>query len=328
MIIKMMGTESLGVRGLACSVTLKNRKIFIDPGVALGLYRHGLPPHPFQVAVGRDIRDAIIRDLASATDVVFSHFDGDHCPLEKPNPYQLGAERVAPALSRCRIWAKGPQGASPKQQTRRNDLARITGRGLTDADGITDGPLSFSSPVPHGRRGQYQNTVLMTRIEEDGDTFVHASDIQLTDAATVERIVDWHPDTVLLSGPPLYRHSGPSLRALDASSRELALRLSANIDRLVIDHHVLRSEEGIEWLEKLQRSARGRILCAADFMKREPLFLEAWRGDLYRWLPAPPGWHEEYALGKTGLGDYVVDGENWRRFPLDLLRGHAPPPRG
>lgn len=328
MIIKMIGTESFGVRGLACSVVLKNRKIFIDPGIALGLYRHGLPPHPFQIAVGRDIRDAILQELESATDVVFSHFDGDHCPLEEANPYQLGADRAAPALARCRIWAKGPQGASPKQQARRNALARITGRDFTDADGIAEGPLSFSSPVPHGRRGQYQDTVLMTRIEEDGETFVHASDIQLTDAATVEKIVDWHPDTVLLSGPPLYRHFGPSLLSLGASSRELALELSGNVDRLIIDHHVLRSQEGIEWLEKLKQAARRRILCAADFMKREPLFLEAWRGELYQRFPPPPGWHVDYALGKTDPGDYAVDGEHWRRFPWHLLRAHTPPPTG
>ncbi len=328
MIIKIIGTESLGVRGLACSVALKNRKIFIDPGIALGLYRYGLLPHPFQVAVGRNIIDTIIEELKSATDVVFSHFDGDHCPLERPNPYQLGAYRVAPALADCRIWAKKPEGASPKQQMRRNDLARIMGRNLRDADGIADGPLSFSSPVPHGRRERNGNTVIMTRVEEDGETFLHASDIQLTDAGTVEKIANWHPNTVLLSGPALYRHSGPSLHALGESSRELALRLSENVDRLIIDHHILRSAEGIEWLGKLKRTACGEIYCAADFMKREPIFLEAWRRELYQWLPVPPGWHDTYARGDADLGNYLVDGENWRRFPWHLLGADGPPPGG
>jgi len=37
MIIKILGTESLGVRGLSCVLELKNRKIIIGPGT--GFYR-------------------------------------------------------------------------------------------------------------------------------------------------------------------------------------------------------------------------------------------------------------------------------------------------
>lgn len=32
MIVKILGAESLGVRGLSCLVELKDRKIFITPG--------------------------------------------------------------------------------------------------------------------------------------------------------------------------------------------------------------------------------------------------------------------------------------------------------
>ena len=60
MMIQIIGAESLGVRGLSCSVELKNRKIFIDPGIALGLYRYRLLPHPFQIAVGAGIRKWIL----------------------------------------------------------------------------------------------------------------------------------------------------------------------------------------------------------------------------------------------------------------------------
>lgn len=51
--INILGTESLGVRGLCCLVELSGRKILIDPGVALGWSRHRFLPHPFQVA-GKD----------------------------------------------------------------------------------------------------------------------------------------------------------------------------------------------------------------------------------------------------------------------------------
>ena len=60
MIIKILGAESLGVRGLSCLVELKIRKIFIDPGIALGWSRYGFLPHPFQIAIGAGIREKII----------------------------------------------------------------------------------------------------------------------------------------------------------------------------------------------------------------------------------------------------------------------------
>jgi predicted metallo-beta-lactamase superfamily hydrolase len=52
--IEILGTESLGVRGLCCAVRTKGRKVVIDPGVALGFRRHGLLPHPVQVAASED----------------------------------------------------------------------------------------------------------------------------------------------------------------------------------------------------------------------------------------------------------------------------------
>ena len=77
--IEILGTESLGVRGHCCVVEAENRKILIDPGVALGYRRHGLLPHPVQAAVGGRVRRRILAELEDTTDVVMSHFpDGWH----------------------------------------------------------------------------------------------------------------------------------------------------------------------------------------------------------------------------------------------------------
>ena len=79
--IEILGAESLGVSGLSCLVKTAKRRILIDPGVALGYQRGGLFPHPVQVAAGEKVREAILNRLTSATDVVISHFHGDHMPL-------------------------------------------------------------------------------------------------------------------------------------------------------------------------------------------------------------------------------------------------------
>jgi predicted metallo-beta-lactamase superfamily hydrolase len=308
MIIRILGAESLGVRSLCCSVELKDRKVVIDPGIALGWSRYGYLPHPFQIAIGAGIRAAILRELSTATDVVISHFDGDHIPLLDPNPYQLGIDEAHDDLSRCRLWAKGPGRSPPTQQRRRKHIEEALGTDLRGAEGVREGPMAFSAPVPHGRQDADDHTVMMTRIEEDGLTFVHASDLQLLDPVAIERISQWKPTIVLVSGPPLYRHTSSSLDALKQRARENALDLLRGVDTLVIDHHLLRSEEGTTWLEELRHATGKRVLCAADFMNRARLFLEGWRQKLYSWLPVSEHWHERYEAGTVDFGSYRRNG--------------------
>ena len=45
MTLEIIATESLGVRGMCCLVTTGERRILIDPGLALVYIRHGLLPH-------------------------------------------------------------------------------------------------------------------------------------------------------------------------------------------------------------------------------------------------------------------------------------------
>ena len=110
--IEILGAESLGVRSLCCVVKTTDRRIVIDPGVALGYQRAGLLPHPVQVAAGEDARRAIVSSLETATDVVISHFHGDHMPLGDANPYQIRLERVAELFQTPRLWTKGIHGES------------------------------------------------------------------------------------------------------------------------------------------------------------------------------------------------------------------------
>jgi hypothetical protein len=325
MILKILGAESLGARGLCCVVELRDRKILIDPGIALGWSRHGLSPHPVQISVGAALRNRIIRELDSATDVVFSHFHGDHCPLLDPNPYQLGLAETAERLAACRIFSKGPEDISPVQARRRADIAAAVGRSVHEGElpafeGRREGPLEFSPPLPHGLPGKNRNTLMMTRIEEDGFVFVHASDIQLLDREAVEILLAWKPDIVLASGPPLYhladRFSQSKKDRVKSEEpeelRELAwsnaARLAASVDTLILDHHLLRSEEGIAWLNKLKEVTGRNVLCAAEYMGRRPLLLEARREELYARYDWP-------GLSSGGFGD-TRTGWNNLSFPV------------
>jgi len=148
--LEILGAESLGVRGLRCRVQVGERVIVIDPGVALGEHRFGLPPHPVQVAVGRRVRERIVEALAGATDVVFSHFHGDHVPLADANPYQLAIAQLPDSFASLRAWSLSPAGRTAVSQRRARDLMQRLGPNWHVAPGIDDGPLHFSPPVPHG----------------------------------------------------------------------------------------------------------------------------------------------------------------------------------
>jgi hypothetical protein len=299
--IEILGTESLGVRGLSCVVRTHGRIIVIDPGVALGYVRHGLMPHPRQVAEGVQVRRRILAALEDATDVVLSHYHGDHIPLQNANPYQLSIDDLPPGFAQVRCWAKGIDDLNERMRQRALDLARVCGDNWIEAEGGEAGILRFSPPVPHGSRDTHLGSVMMTRIELDCGVFAHASDIQLLDSESIDILLAWAPDTVLAAGPPLY------LEQLTDEHRsrawDNALRLAAGVDILILDHHLLRSAEGEGWLASLSVAAGKQVLCAADYMGTRRLLFEARREEMYQNQPVAQDWHERYAAGETGLID-------------------------
>jgi predicted metallo-beta-lactamase superfamily hydrolase len=231
-----------------------------------------------------------------------SHFHGDHVPLPNANPYQLKAQQAAPLCPTAQLWAKGPRGLSENMLRRRESLGKMLDRRLPNVEGQGDGVLAFSPPVPHGRPNTKLGTVMMTRIECGDTVFVHASDIQLLDGEAVSLIRDWQPDIVLAGGPPLY------LPWLSPRRREMAWqnarRLARNVDTLILDHHLLRCEEGLSWLDRLSSETGHRVICAADFVGRPRHLLEARREKLYREMPVLQDWHEAYARGEADTNRY------------------------
>ncbi|MEA1888608.1 MAG: hypothetical protein U9N50_02335 [Pseudomonadota bacterium] len=285
------------MRGLCCQVSLPGRCIIIDPGVALGYSRHGLMPHPAQIAVGRRIRGNIIDALKQATDVVFSHFHGDHIPLKSANPFQLSIDQLPDNFSRLRAWSLSAEGQHPKMQARFNDLATLMGGKLRIAEGVAEGPLSFSQAVPHGSPDSGMGKVMMTRVEMGQEVFVYASDIQLLDDATIDLILAWQPDIVLAAGPPLYLDR--LAQKEQKRARNNALRLGEVVPMLILDHHLMRSSAGPEWLDMLSAELGKQLFCVADFMHQPRRLLEADRVQLYESMPVPEYWHEDYFSGKV-----------------------------
>ncbi|OEU42259.1 hypothetical protein BGV40_10490 [Methanosarcina sp. Ant1] len=302
--IEILGCESFGARSLACVIKTDERKIVIDPGVALARLRSGLFPHPVEVAAAFRIREKVLFALEGVTDIVISHYHGDHMPLRAEDPYQLPMEAL-PSLEGVNFWCKGPEKISSLSTKRRNELSDFLGFPLPASEGGSSGNMDFSSPTPHGVREKGFGAVMMTRICEGDEVFVHSSDIQLLDREAVLKVLAWKPKIVFASGPPLYlSHRIPEI---GKEAFENAFLLARNVDTLILDHHLLRSFEGYRWLKELAGKVENRVLCAAEFMGKEPELLEAQRKTLYEKMPVPPGWHEAYSRGKAGF-ENMCDG--------------------
>lgn len=301
--IEIIGAESLGVRSLCCLVTLPDRRIVIDPGVSLGYMRHGLLPHPVQIAMGRRVREKILQLLNNATDVVFSHYHGDHVPLADANIYQLSIQALPAHFAKLHCWSKFDDELSTNMSKRFHDLADLLGKNMQVAQGLSKEFLTFSQIVPHGAADNNMGTLMMTRIEMGKQVFVHASDIQLLDDSTVDQVINWQPDILLAAGPPLYLNR-LSKAELDRAWNN-AMRLAQSIDVVILDHHLMRSVEGAVWLDKLSRTVGKKVYCAADFMGRPRCLLEAERTQLYEEMPVPKNWHDNYAKGRVDPTDYL-----------------------
>jgi predicted metallo-beta-lactamase superfamily hydrolase len=299
--IEIITAESLGVRGLGCYVKAGERHVLIDPGFALGYMRHKLLPHPRQVVLAEKVRRRVIHLWQGAADIVFSHFHGDHVPLVDANPYQLRAGDLAGLNQGVRIWRKELGHLSRRETDREASLRAVLGLDFLDGEGLRHGPVRFSAAVPHGDPDTTDETVMMTLVEEE-QRFVHAPDIQLLHDQTVSQILDWHPDILLAGGPPLYL-SRLTKEQLHRAWQN-ALRLACGVEVFILDHHLLRSTEGIAWLERLSAYSGRQVLCAADFMGKKRRFMEAERERLYQRFPVAEGWHEAYARGEVTTEQY------------------------
>jgi hypothetical protein len=301
--IRVLAAESLGVRSLCCLLENNEQRILIDPGIALGYSRHGLLPHPIQIAVDEIIRANIIKEMKKSTDLIISHFHGDHIPFQKANVYQINLKEVKEYLKNLNVWSKSIEDEPHKFKERAWDL-KFNSDHFTAAEGKTIANLTFSQTVFHGEKDSFLGNVMMTKVKLRNKIFVHASDIQFLYSPTVEKIIELKADIVIASGPPLYLPHFDQKMAAEAA--ENILNLSSEVDILIVDHHLLRSEAGLLYLRELDAKSKNKIISAADFMGINPCLLEARREELYRRFPVADNWHQRYEAGELNTAEYLL----------------------
>ncbi|MEW6221831.1 MAG: MBL fold metallo-hydrolase [Candidatus Hadarchaeota archaeon] len=307
--------ESFGARSMATFVETDDVNILVDPGAALG-QRFSLAPHPKEYLALVRAKQRIQEAGRRADVITVSHYHFDHYT---PNFEDWGliwsSPEMAERLYRGKmILAKDNSSRINPSQRKRGYMFWKLNSEIADiksADGqkfeFGRTRLEFSRPVSHGPEGAEIGYVLMLTVKMGGVTFVHTSDVQgPIERETLQLILNENPNAVIIGGPPLYLQGfrvelGDMVRALE-NIKELVKR----VQLVVIDHHLLRSLDYLDFLKPAAAEAEKKghkIITASELVGQEPQLLEARRRELHSKEPVERGWYSRLEKGefKDGL---------------------------
>ncbi|WP_456366604.1 MBL fold metallo-hydrolase [Thermococcus sp.] len=280
-----LASESLGVRSLATFVEASGLKILIDPGVALGPKRYGLPPAKIEIETLQGMRKKLQGYARRADVVTISHYHYDHHTPFFEGLYESASEEYAREIYVGKLLLiKHPRENINFSQRKRAwaflKNAEPIAKKIEFADGKTFDlggvTLEFSPAVPHGSEGSKLGFVVMVLID-DNSRLIHASDIQLLNRKAVEWIIEKSPDLLITGGPPTYlgpRASG----AWENGIKNLNEIIRETNSEVILDHHIVRDKRYPEFFGELEKKPK----TFAGFIKVEDRPLEAYRRELHR----------------------------------------------
>ena len=281
-----IASESLGVRSLATFLEASGLKILIDPGVALGPRRYGLPPAKIELETLQRMRRKLQGYARRADVVIISHYHYDHHTPFFEGLYESSSEAFAREIYRDKLlFIKHPRENINFSQRKRAwaflKNAEPIAKRIEFADGKTFDlggvRLEFSPAVPHGREGSKLGFVVMTMIDDGSKRIIHASDIQLLNRKAVEWIIEKNPDLLITGGPPTYlgKRAEGSWETGVKNLNEIIRETNAEV---ILDHHIVRDRRYPEFFSELEK----RPKTFARFLKVEDRPLEAYRRELHR----------------------------------------------
>lgn len=267
--------DSLGTRSMATYIETNDCKIVIDPSVALGKIRYGLPPHSIEIK-RQSLHWTAIKKYSKLSDIlIVTHYHYDHYNPSEPDIFK---NKVA--------LLKHPLENINKNQQKRsadffNSIKNIP-RQIEYSDGrefrFGCTVIKFSSAVPHGNNNRL-GYVTEVSITDGKDKLVHTSDIEGGNLdCQRDFIIQENPNVIIFDGPMTYPFQNiiPNIIQILRKTR---------VSDFIIDHHYLRN---LKWREKIMpafevaKQLNKRFFCVAEFLGKECEPLEAQRKQLYQ----------------------------------------------
>jgi hypothetical protein len=296
--ITPIGFESLGVRSMCTFVETPDVRILVDAGAALGPRFRKLP-HPQEYRARNECR-VRIKEYAAKSDVtVVSHYHNDHHTPNYTETVWVGCSaEEAEAIYRDKmVLVKDIRNAINFNQRKRGWMFQRFVKRIGSRCEIADGKVfdfgstkvKLSQPVPHGEEESGLGWVLMTSVESAGEKFLHASDVQgPMSKVTTRLILKEKPDVLVLGGPPLYLQGVRVEKETIRRGIENAAKIAGKVSLVILEHHLLRSENWKEEAKVVFESAakaEHEVATAAEYAGLQPTLLECKRELLYEQDP-------------------------------------------
>jgi len=269
-VIIPLAFDSFGVRSEA--TFLPKERILIDPGVALGPRRYGLPPSKPELLALKLAKERIAEFGKKAKIVVVTHYHYDHHPYPNDELYEVFKDKIVIAKDiHENINPSGKRrGKLFEEQVKERCKELIYG------DGGEYYGIEISPAVWHGPVGSKVGMVVMVRVGK----FIHGSDAQaLLDPKALEWVIEREPELLIMDGFPTLFLGWKMSSKLFEQAKESMMKAVENSKEVIFDHHGVREED---FKEKNPIFKTGKVKTAAEFLGKENLLLEAWRKKLHQ----------------------------------------------
>src|SRR3989454_2233374 len=196
--ITPLAADSLGARSMATLVETPDITILLDPSVRLGPYRYDLPPHPTERSRQKELWQVIREASKKANVLTVSHYHFDHHNPEAPSIFR----------GKLAFLKDGKFHINRSQRERSSAFVRKL-KSYPKAIQVADGnqmdfggtELLFSPAVPHGYNDEL-GYVVMTRIAQGHEVFVHTSDVLGPPLKEhLSFLIDAQPTVLYVDGP-------------------------------------------------------------------------------------------------------------------------------
>lgn len=279
-----LAADSMGTRSMATLVEAGQWKVLLDPGVALGPSRYGLPPHPRELGRKEEHWKRVKEAAMVAQILVITHYHHDHY-----HPQELEIYRGKTLI------IKDPEGHINRNQSRRAGALLRDLEGIPEEIVVGDGrsfqfgdvELTFSPPVPHGKSPRL-GYVIQVAIDHGGETFLFTSDVQGPLLPQQQGfILKMDPSALYVDGPMTYmlgiRFSWEDLEM--AMKNLMEILTGTRVKVMVLDHHLTRDlqyRKTVSPVVGLAGELGKKVVSAAGYLGLEDDLLEARRRELYK----------------------------------------------